>query len=182
VKKGDKLILTKPIGLQAIMAAYRILKDFPDMLEQYSKTDLKDAIKIAIEVMTTSNQNVVKTIHTYKNFSFIHAMSDVTGFGLAGHAKEMLQNSNLSAIIDTVPSIKLSKELSIELGYAFENCTCHETAGGMLIAIDPAHAEEFSNNLLSNRIKNWIVGTIDSSQPGIVRVADNVNNIEIEKI
>jgi selenide,water dikinase len=181
VKKGDRLLLTKPIGLQAIMAAYRIQKDFPDMLGQYSKIELKEAIKIAIKIMTTSNQNIVKTIHTYKNFAFIHAMSDVTGFGLAGHTKEMLQNSNLSAIIETIPSIKLSKELSIELGYAFDNCTCHETAGGMLLAIDPAHAEEFSNTLLSNGIKNWIVGTIDSSQPGIVRVADKVKNIEIEK-
>jgi selenide,water dikinase len=37
VKLGDKLILTKPIGLQPIMAAYRLLKDLPEMLEGYSK-------------------------------------------------------------------------------------------------------------------------------------------------
>ena len=36
VKKGDKLLLTKPIGIQAIMASYRLLKDFPDMLEHHS--------------------------------------------------------------------------------------------------------------------------------------------------
>ena len=37
-------------------------------------------------------------------------------FGLSGHLKEMLQNSGLSAIIETVPSIKLSKILSEEYG------------------------------------------------------------------
>jgi selenide,water dikinase len=182
VREGDKLLLTKPIGLQAIMAAYRILKDFPEMLEQYSANELQNSIKIAIELMTTSNQDVVKTIHSYKDFSFIHAMSDVTGFGLAGHTRELLQNSNLSAIIEKVPSIKLSKELSNELGYAFDDCTCHETAGGMLMAITPSKIEEFSNTLLSNGIKNWIIGTIDSRKPGMVRVAKTAENIEISKI
>jgi selenide,water dikinase len=182
VREGDKLILTKPIGLQAIMAAYRILKDFPEMLEQYSAKELQNSIKIAIELMKTSNQDVVKTIHSYKDFSFIHAMSDVTGFGLAGHTRELLQNSNLSAIIEKVPSIKLSKELSNELGYAFDDCTCHETAGGMLMAITPSKIEEFSNTLLSNGIKNWIIGTIDSRKPGMVRVAKTAENIEISKI
>ena len=179
VKEGDKLILTKPIGLQATMAAYRILKDMPEMLEQYSKSELQKSIDFAIELMTTPNQNVVKTIHSYQDFSFIHALTDVTGFGLSGHIKEMLQNSTLSAIIETIPSIRFSEELSEELGYAFDDCSCHETAGGMLIAIDPKKVEEFSNTLISNSIENWIVGTIDDIEPGLVRVADNVDNIEI---
>ena len=179
VKKGDKLVLTKPIGLQAIMAAYRILKDFPEMLEHYSVDELQKSIDLAVKIMTTPNQDVVKTIHSYKDFSFVHALSDITGFGLAGHASEMLQNSNLSATIDTVPSIKYSKELSNELGYAFDDCYCHETAGGMLLAIDPTKVEQFTNTLTSNKIPNWIVGAIDNVQPGIVRVSKNVHNIEI---
>ncbi len=181
VREGDKLILTKPIGLQAIMAAYRTLKDMPEMLEQYSKSELQKSIDFAIELMTTPNQNVVKTIHSYQDFSFIHALTDVTGFGLSGHIKEMLQNSTLSAIIETIPSIRFSEELSEELGYAFDDCSCHETAGGMLIAIDPKKVEEFSNTLISNSIENWIVGTIDNIEPGLVRVADNAENIEINK-
>lgn len=181
VKNGDKLILTKPVGLQGIMAAYRILKDFPDMLENYSKKELEKSINFAIELMTTPNQNVVKIIHSHKDFSFIHAMSDITGFGLAGHTKEMLQNSKLSAIIERIPSIKLSQELSNELGYAFDDCTCHETAGGMLLAIDPNKAEEFSNTLLESGVNNWIIGKIDSIKPGLVKIAKNVENIEINE-
>ena len=182
VKKGDKLILTKPIGLQAIMAAYRILKDFPEMLEQYSISELQKSIDLAIKIMTTPNQRVVKIIHSYNDFSFVHALSDVTGFGLAGHTTEMLQNSDLSAIIETIPSIKFSEKLSNELGYAFDDCLCHETAGGMLIAIDPTRVEDFTTTLTSSRISNWIVGTIDKVQPGLVRVSKNVQNIEITKI
>jgi selenide,water dikinase len=182
VKEGDKLILTKPIGLQAVMAAYRILKDFPEMLELYSERELRDSIDLAIKIMTSPNQNVIHTIHLYQDFSFIHAMTDVTGFGLAGHLKEMLQNSKLSAIIERTPSIKLSKELSTELGYNFDDCLCSETAGGMLIAVDPLKLDDFSNSLLSNKISNWTVGTIDKVKPELVRVAENVENVEITKI
>ncbi|MBD3193992.1 MAG: selenide, water dikinase SelD [Candidatus Lokiarchaeota archaeon] len=181
VKEGDKLIITKPIGLQGIMAAYRVLKEMPELLETYSKIEIQKSIDIAINVMTTSNQDVVKTIHSFANFSFVHAMSDVTGFGLAGHTKEMLQHSNLSAIIETVPSIKLSKDLSADLGYAFEECRAHETAGGMLLAIDESEVENFTNALTSNNVPNWIAGTIDKKEPGVVRVSENVNFLEINE-
>ena len=181
VKKGDKLILTKPIGLQPVMAAYRMLKDFPEMLEDYSKKQLKKSIDLAIQIMTTPNQNVVKTIHSFDDFSFIHAMTDITGFGLAGHMLEILQNSNLSAVIETIPSIKLSESLSKDLGYDLDECKCAETAGGMLMAVDPSRTEDFSNVLSSNRISNWIIGTIDTVAPGLVRISENVKNIEISK-
>ena len=182
VKKGDKLILTKPIGLQPIMAAYRLQKDFPDMLDEYSSNELNNSIELAKNLMTTSNQGVVKTIYSYDDFSFIHAMTDVTGFGLSGHLKEMLQKSRLSAIIETVPSIKFSKNLSEELGYAFDDCLCSETAGGMLLAIDPSKVEDFSNALSSNGISNWTVGTIDNKEDELVRISDKVKQIEITKI
>ncbi|TFG30038.1 MAG: selenide, water dikinase SelD [Promethearchaeota archaeon] len=182
VKKGDKLILTKPIGLQGVMAAYRILKDMPEMLDEYSISELKASIKLAIEIMTTPNQNVVKTIHSYKDFSFVHAMTDVTGFGLAGHTQEMLQNSELSALIETIPYINLAKQLSEDLGYAFDNCQCHETAGGMLMAVDPHKLEDFSNTLTSNGISNWIIGTIATYEPGLVQIAENVKYLEVTQI
>jgi len=179
VRKGDKLILTKPLGLQAIMAAYRILKEMPELLENYSKTELQNSIDIAIKVMTESNKNVVKTIHSFRDFEFVHAMSDITGFGLAGHTKEMLQHSQLSAKITKIPSIKHSKQLSAELGYAFEECRAHETAGGMLMAIAPEKVEEFRNELSLNRVSNWIVGEIDDKSPSQVRIAQDLKNIEI---
>ena len=181
VKKGDKLILTKPIGIQPIMAAYRLQKDFPEMLEGYSSKELNNSIELAINLMTTSNQGVVKTIYTYPDFSFIHAMTDVTGFGLSGHLKEMLQSSGLSAVIEKVPSIKFSKNLSEELGYAFDDCLCSETAGGMLIAVDPSKVEDFSSALSSDGISNWTVGTIDNKEDELVRISKKVEQIEINK-
>ena len=179
VRKGDKIFLTKPIGLQAIMACYRLLKDFPEMLEQYSKQEIQKSIDFAIELMTTPNQPLIKVIHSLADYSFIHAMSDCTGFGLAGHIKEMLQHSKLSAVIEKTPSIKLAKELSEELGYAFDDCTCHETAGGMILAVDPTKSENFSKILFEKGITHWIVGEIDAKETGNVRVSKHVENIEV---
>ncbi|MBD3254611.1 MAG: selenide, water dikinase SelD [Candidatus Lokiarchaeota archaeon] len=179
VKAGDQLILTKPIGLQAIMAAYRILKEFPEMLKEYSKDELQKSIDYATELMITSNQPVVKTIHLYEDFSFVHSMTDVTGFGLAGHTREMLQDSNLSATIETVPIIKLSKILSEDLGYAMDDCRCHETAGGMLMAIDKEYLEEFVQKLRNNGIPNWLVGEIEKKKASTVTISDEVEYFEV---
>ena len=181
VREGDRLILTKPVGIQGVMAAYRLLKDSPEILEKYSKNELENSIETAIKIMTTPNQNVVKTIHSFDDFSFIHAMSDVTGFGLAGHTREMLQNSKFSAVINNVPSINLSKDLSNDLGYAFNECNAHETAGGLLMAVDLKKTEEFTNVLSSNKIPNWIVGEIEKKEPSSVKISKDIEFIEISK-
>lgn len=183
VENGDKLILTKPIGNQAIMAAYRLQKNDPDLLESFSNTEIDDAIELAIELMITPLQDVVKTIHTYNDVSFIHSMTDVSGFGLAGHLREMLQHSRLSAIIEKIPSIKLTSDLAYEFGYKYDECEMPETAGGMLLSVDHRHVEELSDKLMKNGISNWIVGTIDNKKkPKHVRISTNVEHIEITNI
>ncbi|MEJ2276943.1 MAG: selenide, water dikinase SelD [Candidatus Lokiarchaeota archaeon] len=182
LKKGDLLVLTKPVGLQGVMAAYRILKDAPEMLENYSKTELNKSINLAIKIMTTPSQEVVKAIHSYKDFSFIHSLSDVTGFGLAGHAKEMLQGSNLSITLEKVPSIKLSQSLSSDLGYAFNECKAHETAGGMLIGISKEHSEDFVDRLDSFGVKSWIIGSVNDFKPREVIISKDIEFLEVENI
>ena len=184
VKEGDKLILTKPIGNQAIMAAYRLQKNNPDLLENFTVNEIDASIDLAIKLMVMPLQDVVKTIHSYKDISFIHSMTDVSGFGLVGHLREMLQNSKFSAIIKKIPSIKLTSELAYEFGYKYDNCEMPETAGGMLLSVDHQYAEEFSQRLSSEYdVKNWIIGTIDNiNKPKHVRVSKNAEHIEIIKI
>ncbi len=184
VKEGDKLILTKPIGNQAIMAAYRLQKNNPDLLENYSRVEIDSSINIAIKLMTLPLQNVVRSIHSYSDVSFIHSMTDISGFGLAGHLKEMLQNSNLSATIEKVPIIRLTKELSYDFGYKFDDCEMPETSGGMLLSVDQEYAEEFSGRLENEFcVSNWIVGLINNvEKPKKVRISEEIEHIEIIKI
>jgi selenide,water dikinase len=184
VKEGDVLIVTKPVGNQAIMAAYRLQKNNPDLLKAFSKEDIDESIDLAVEYMTIPLQSVVKAIHSYEDISFVHSMTDVSGFGLAGHLKEMLQNSNLSAIIKRVPIFKLTQELAYEFGYKFDECEMPETAGGMLLSVDKEYAKEFSERLDNEfHVSNWIIGEIDNiNEPKHVRVSKNVEYVEITEI
>lgn len=182
VENGDKLIVTKPIGNQAIMAAYRLQKNNPDLIENYSKSKIDASIDLAIELMITPLQDVVKAIHSYPDVNFIHSMTDISGFGLAGHLKEMLQKSKLSATINKVPIIKLSRELSYDFGYKFDSCEMPETAGGMLLSVDHKQSEEFSERLTKFGVSNWIIGSIDNvHKHKYVHVSEDVEHIEITK-
>jgi len=183
VEEGDKLILTKPIGNQAIMAAYRLQKNNPKLIESFSKSELDVSIDTAIQLMIIPLQDVVEVIHSYPENQFIHSMTDVSGFGLSGHLKEILQNSKLSATIDRIPIIKLTQDLSYEFGYKFDEAQMPETAGGMLLSVDHEQVEEFSERLSNSGIPNWIVGTIDNvHKPKYVHISDDVEHIEITKI
>ncbi len=184
VEEGDTLILTKPVGNQAIMAAYRLQKNNPDLLKAFSKEDIDESIDLAIEYMTMPLQSVVKAIHSYEDMSFVHSMTDVSGFGLSGHLKEMLQNSNLSAFIKKVPIFKLTKELAYEFGYKFDELEMPETAGGMLLSVDNEFAEEFSQRLDKEfHVSNWIIGEIDNiNKPKHVRVSKDVEYVEITEL
>ncbi len=76
VQLGDKLILTKPLGVGIIATANRVGEASKEAMDQ------------AIQSMTTLNKYASEIIKKYE----IHACTDVTGFGLLGHLHEMLQN------------------------------------------------------------------------------------------
>jgi selenide,water dikinase len=86
-KPGDVLILTKPIGSGTIMAAEMATARIPGLL-------LGEAVAAAFTTMTHSSAQAAATLAPHA-----HAMTDVTGFGLAGHLMEMLDASNCAATL-----------------------------------------------------------------------------------
>ena len=86
---GDELILTKPIGSGVLFNAN--LKDKVS----------KNAFDSCIGNVTTLNKQAAEIFLSYD----VHAATDITGFGLAGHGLEMAQGSDASLHInlDTVP-------------------------------------------------------------------------------
>ena len=94
---GDVLVLTKPIGLGAISTAIKRGSASASLIET------------AVTVMTTLNasgRNAARAVG-------VNAATDVTGFGLLGHAREMLSGSGLAGEIQfqTVPAIDGAFEL-----------------------------------------------------------------------
>jgi selenide, water dikinase len=90
--EGDILILTKPIGAGVITTAFKQGKAQPEWIAN------------AVESMTTLNRTASQLVSAA---SGVHAMTDVTGFGLMGHAREMALGSGMTieVIVDKVPRI-----------------------------------------------------------------------------
>lgn len=83
-KVNDSIILTKPLGTGIIATATK--KGLASI----------ESIEAASKSMSLLNMQAAEDL---KNFD-AHAVTDVTGFGLLGHLKELCQASNLSASID----------------------------------------------------------------------------------
>ncbi len=83
-KPGDVLILTKPIGSGVLFNAN---------LKNWVSTAAMDE---CIAVITALNRTAAEAL---KNFE-VHAVTDITGFGLAGHGFEMAKGSDISLHID----------------------------------------------------------------------------------
>jgi selenide,water dikinase len=83
---GDAIVLTKPIGLGVISTAVK--RDVAP----------RAVVDEAIEVMTTLNADARDVALAFDNA--VHAATDVTGFGLLGHLRELAAASNVSARVD----------------------------------------------------------------------------------
>jgi selenide,water dikinase len=146
-RPGDVLFLTKPLGTGIIVRARRYGHGDDCLLEG------------AVRSMTQLNDAVVALAAGMPGA--IHACTDVTGFGLAGHATEMAVASGATLMIeaDALPvlpgALELAKEflpcggranarhfrgVSVADGVAPERhllCLDPQTSGGLLLAIDP---------------------------------------------
>ncbi len=78
-KPGDALIITKPIGMGITSKAIKEAQSTPEEIEE------------AVKWMAMLNKYAAEVAHRYP----VHAVTDVTGFGLLGHALEMVQGSGL---------------------------------------------------------------------------------------
>jgi len=179
-KSGDVLVLTKPLGTQPAMALSRMLKQ-PKLLdgieEIIPKNEIEEIPDKAIKLMQTSNKPVVEIIRDLSSQPIsdfkVHAMTDVTGFGLAGHAENIARASNVDIEINKIPHIKWTLELSEMCGYNMKNARSAETAGGMLIALTNKNAEKLVKKLGDAGISNFIVGKVKRGS-GNVLLSKNV--------
>ncbi|TCP54533.1 selenophosphate synthase [Tumebacillus sp. BK434] len=82
-RPGDKLILTKPIGVGIVTTAIKRGKASPELIQ-------------LVEVTMAALNKV--PAETAKEFT-VHGCTDVTGFGLAGHALEMARGANAGVVL-----------------------------------------------------------------------------------
>ena len=131
-KPGDNLILTKPLGTGILMAAQRL-----GMADEQDITEAKRLMKL----LNNTGAAVMKKFN-------IRGATDITGFGLAGHALKMARASNVSLNINMqdVPLIGKSYNLIDEgciPGASFRNLEFAEKD------IDFAHGMDYNLKMIA---------------------------------
>ncbi|MDO5010013.1 MAG: selenide, water dikinase SelD [Intestinibacter bartlettii] len=167
-KVGDKLILTKPLGVGIVSTANRVGEAS------------KEAMDKAIESMCTLNKYAAEIIRKYD----VHACTDVTGFSLLGHLNEMVAG-DCSAILDStkVPYIKEARQYADEFlltaaaqrnrnfleskilfnidDFAMEEILFDpQTSGGLLVAVNPNDIEALMEELDSLNLPCGVIGEV----------------------
>ncbi len=173
---GDRLFLTKPLGIAPAMAAYRLRKEEEgrDVLREVSENLVEIAVSRAILGMTESNKAVAEVMQQVP----VHAATDVTGFGLKGHAENMAILGKVDIVIDRLPVIEGTPALAELLGYPLLQGEAKETAGGMLIAIPKNNTEDLLNELEKRNVRHWEVGRVAKGD-GKVHVMKKAKVIEV---
>jgi len=168
-KEGDLLYLTKPLGTGILATALKRGKldptHYPALLEN----------------MTTLN-----TFGTLcGSLEHVHAMTDVTGFGLLGHLHEMLDGKKLSAEVEVnkIPLLEGTEQYTKEYiypdnttrnynavkekvqllgGLEFITLCDPQTSGGLLISVSHTRKEEFEATASNNKQAAYLIGKITS--------------------
>lgn len=172
---GDRLFLTKPLGIAPAMAAYRLRKEEEgkELLQGVSENLIDAAIDGAISGMITSNKPVAEAMQKVP----VHAATDVTGFGLKGHAANMAVLSKVDIIIDQLAVIRGTPVLTEIFGYPLLQGEAKETAGGMLIAVAKENVDDLQSELDKRKVRHFEVGYVTNGN-GNVNVLKDAKVIE----
>ena len=172
---GDRLFLTKPLGIAPAMAAYRLRKEEEgrELLKEVPEDLVETAVAEAIEGMITSNKPVAEAMQKVS----VHAATDVTGFGLKGHVANMAVLSGVDIIIDQLAVIRGTPVLTEIFGYPLLQGEAKETAGGMLIAVAKEKADDLLSELDKRKVRHFEVGYVTKGN-GNVNVLKEAKIIE----
>ena len=168
---GDALILTKPLGTGLILAG------------QMRGLARADWLMAAIATMRRTNHDAAEIFRAHG----VRACTDITGFGLIGHAMEMLDASDVHGVInpDLVPALPGALELAamgVESSLATANRGVHflpdtpraallvdpQTSGGLLAGVAASRAAACVFALRAAGHDAAIIGEITGvSDPGL---------------
>ncbi|MBD8004727.1 selenide, water dikinase SelD [Bacillus norwichensis] len=179
-RPGDSLVLTKPIGVGIMTTSLK-----KGLLSE-------EEIERVTKVMTTLNRKAAEISEKYT----VHASTDVTGFGLLGHASEMAKGSNVGIRIfyEQVPILERVQELA-ESGAVpggTKNNFAHledvvtypesmnqierwilcdaVTSGGLLLAVDSEEAGRLAEELRDNEVEAQVIGEVLGENKGRITV------------
>ncbi|WP_420481880.1 selenide, water dikinase SelD [Cohnella zeiphila] len=179
-KPGDRLILTKPIGVGILTTSLKKDKLAQGEIERLTRT------------MAALNKTAAETMARYR----VHSCTDVTGFGLIGHAMEMAKGSGVGIRIrdQDVPKLPRIRDLAAEgfvpggtknnFAHVKDDVTFPEemdqidrwilcdavTSGGLLIAVAEEDADSLLRDLIQAGVEAAEIGEAAAEHPGRIVV------------
>lgn len=181
-KPGDRLLLTKALGTGVIATALKFGRA-PEA-----------SVAAAVRSMITLNQAAAEAIATLAG-NPVHACTDITGFGLLGHASEMAAASHCSLELDSraIPLLEGARDLvtgnipgggrtnrqhfggRVWIDPTVEPAVADllfdpQTSGGLLVAIEPGGADVALAALLKAGVEAAAVGSVVASGDSLIRV------------
>jgi selenide, water dikinase len=185
---GDRLLLTKAIGTGVISTALK------------SGQSNEASVRSATLSMTRLNRETAEVLHeierTAGNGRPVHAVTDVTGFALLGHAREMAIGSGVSMRIDCARveylpgAVDASRNKCFSGGLAnnrafLEGCVHFaaevpdefqalmydpQTSGGLLVAIAPGSADAALAAFEARNISARIIGEVIKKRSPLIEI------------
>eukprot|EP00008_Paramoeba_atlantica_P011024 CAMPEP_0201489798 /NCGR_PEP_ID=MMETSP0151_2-20130828/23755_1 /ASSEMBLY_ACC=CAM_ASM_000257 /TAXON_ID=200890 /ORGANISM="Paramoeba atlantica, Strain 621/1 / CCAP 1560/9" /LENGTH=251 /DNA_ID=CAMNT_0047875493 /DNA_START=369 /DNA_END=1124 /DNA_ORIENTATION=- len=179
---GDVLVLTKPIGTQVAVNLHEWIanpKDWKKVEDIVSPDEEFTAYETAVKSMARLNQVGAKLMHKYE----AHGATDITGFGILGHAENLANHQKASIDIElhTLPIIKGMLKVDEKLRiFKLREGFSAETSGGLLIALPSQEAaEKFCVEIEQiEGFPAWVVGAAKEGK-GKGHISDQAKIIEI---
>jgi len=182
-RPGDVLVLTKPIGTGLVLMAAKA-----DMLAS-------GELEAAVMSMCALNRAAAEAMLATE----VHAATDITGFGLLGHARELALASKVSleisfskvpvlrgalqaAAMGLVPAGTYANRDYVQPGIWVLNdqavgereldVLCDpQTSGGLLMAAAPERERKLLAELASRDVAAAVIGRVLAGEPGLIRLA-----------
>ncbi len=180
-RPGDALVLTKALGTGVISTAIK-------------KGKAEQAwIDAATRSMTTLNKTAAEVAQKFE----VHSMTDITGFGLIGHAREMAMGSGVGLRINAamVPLLEGAPQCAragfipggLKANREFAECLVNyqgsvseelkallfdpQTAGGLLISVAGGDAEQLVTELKHKNVAAALIGDVLAAQKPLITVS-----------
>lgn len=179
---GDVLVLTKPLGTQIAVNAHQWLEDpkwWARIKDVTTTEEVEKAYQNAMQCMARLNRNAADLMHKYD----AHGATDVTGFGILGHARNLVANqkSEVSFVLHTLPILANMVKIFKACGINFKLLEGYsaETSGGLLVCLTRDKAQSFCDELQAvDGHPAWIVGEVVYGNRE-VRIDEDLKVIEV---
>jgi selenide,water dikinase len=154
-RKGDALLLTKPLGTGIIATAVKFGRATDRQVER------------AVESMTTLNRDAAAVARSLPA-GMVSACTDVTGFGLIGHASAMAAASGVTLVIDAAALPILEGAIGLAKGNSPGGRRTNAEHFGARVRVSPSLGEEVQLIAYDPQTSGGLLMAVDRSATGYV--------------